>query len=261
MNELNSNLTPNPPNSPSADNAVDSRRVDGGQGWNWIAQGWDLFKKSPGIWIANILIFCGLYIVLQMVPIVGAIAVHVLWPVMMGGLMLGCRALERNEKLEFAHLFAGFNTNTSQLIMVGVFATIAGLLIGGIVVLVIFLAGGGTLIAAALGGTVAALLAGGAFLIMALFGILLAALLAVPLMMALWFAPALVVFRNAQAMHAMRLSFSACLENLMPFLIYSFATFVLAIVASIPAFLGWLVLLPVLVASIYTGYRDLFPET
>jgi hypothetical protein len=34
---------------------------------------------------------------------------------------------------------------------------------------------------------------------------------------------------------------------------------VLAVVASVPAFLGWLVLGPVLFASLYASYKDLFP--
>jgi hypothetical protein len=34
--------------------------------------------------------------------------------------------------------------------------------------------------------------------------------------------------------------------------------FVLAIVASIPLALGWLVLGPMIVASVYTAYRDIY---
>jgi hypothetical protein len=34
--------------------------------------------------------------------------------------------------------------------------------------------------------------------------------------------------------------------------------FVLAIVASIPLGLGWLLLGPVIIASVYTSYRDIF---
>ena len=37
--------------------------------------------------------------------------------------------------------------------------------------------------------------------------------------------------------------------------------FVLAIVASIPLLLGWLVLIPVMMASMYAGYRDMFLRT
>ena len=82
--------------------------------------------------------------------------------------------------------------------------------------------------------------------------------LAIPIYMALWFAPALVVFHHLTPVEAMKTSFAACLKNIVPFLLYSVILLLLAMVASIPFGLGWLVLLPVIVASIYTAYRDIF---
>jgi uncharacterized membrane protein len=172
--------------------------------------------------------------------------------------MLGCRALDRGETFEVAHLFAGFKTNTSQLVMVGVFYAIGILVIVGIVVLVVAVAGGGVLLSAAVGGKALAMLAGGAFIVLALFAVLLASLLVIPLLMATWFAPPLVVFGNLAALDAMKSSFSACLKNFASFLVYGLIGIVLAVAASIPLMLGWLVLAPVLIASVYTGYRDIY---
>ena len=84
--------------------------------------------------------------------------------------------------------------------------------------------------------------------------------LVVPVYMALWFAPALVVLQGHTPAHAMTESFRGCLKNLVPFLLYSVILFVLMIVATIPLLLGWLVLVPVLVASIYAAYQDIFLE-
>ena len=44
-------------------------------------------------------------------------------------------------------------------------------------------------------------------------------------------------------------------------LIYGLFLMVLAIVATIPIGLGWLILLPVLMASSYTAYRDIYIQT
>jgi uncharacterized membrane protein len=92
--------------------------------------------------------------------------------------------------------------------------------------------------------------------------ILLAALimlaLALPLYMAVWFAPALVVFHSLGAIDAMKASFFGCLKNIVPFLIYGIVGLLLGIVASIPFGLGWLVLGPVTIASAYVGYRDIY---
>ncbi len=82
--------------------------------------------------------------------------------------------------------------------------------------------------------------------------------LAVPLYMALWFAPSLIVFNNAKPVDAMKASFFACLKNIVPFLLYGVIMLVLCFIAAIPFGLGFLVLGPVAIASIYASYRDVF---
>jgi uncharacterized membrane protein len=56
----------------------------------------------------------------------------------------------------------------------------------------------------------------------------------------------------------MKESFTGCLKNIVPFLVYGIVAMVLGILASIPMALGWLVLGPVLAASMYTAYRDIY---
>jgi len=76
--------------------------------------------------------------------------------------------------------------------------------------------------------------------------------------MAFWFAPILIAVHNLPPVDAMKASFVACLKNVLPFLVYGVIGMALAVVAAIPFFLGLIVLVPVLVASIYTSYRDIF---
>jgi uncharacterized membrane protein len=90
-----------------------------------------------------------------------------------------------------------------------------------------------------------------------LFVLVVMALL-VPLVMAIWFAPALVVFHDVAPIEAMKQSFRACLKNVVPFLIYGIIVLGLGIVATIPFGLGWLVLGPTLIGSTYYSYRDIF---
>jgi len=82
--------------------------------------------------------------------------------------------------------------------------------------------------------------------------------LMLPLIMALWFAPALVVFHDVQPMAAMKSSFQGCLRNIVPFLVYGVVGFLLAIVALIPLGLGLLVYGPLIWGTMYVGYRDIF---
>jgi uncharacterized membrane protein len=60
------------------------------------------------------------------------------------------------------------------------------------------------------------------------------------------------------ALDAMKMSFAACLKNMLPFLLYGVIFFGLAIVATVPLLLGWLALGPVISITVYTAYRDIF---
>ena len=48
------------------------------------------------------------------------------------------------------------------------------------------------------------------------------------------------------------------ISRVLPFLLYSIIMLVASIIATLPLMLGWLVLGPILVASIYTAYRDIY---
>jgi len=78
------------------------------------------------------------------------------------------------------------------------------------------------------------------------------------LVMAMQFATALVLFNNAAPVDALKSSLQACLRNILPLSVYGAIMLLFALVASLPMMLGWLVLLPLMIASTYAAYRDLF---
>jgi uncharacterized membrane protein len=224
-------------------------------GWQWIVDGFALFRLSPVIWIALFFVYLLIGMVMSIIPVVGPILLNLLAPVFMAGFMLGCRDLENGEELELNHLFAGFKRNTSQLITVG------GLYLAGVIVIVgiVFTMTGGAGISAMSAGhmfgeDVAATAAGSGFLLAALVGLA----VLVPLMMAYWFSPTLVVFHDMKAADAMRLSFAACWRNIWPFTVYSLISMVLMLIAAIPLGLGLLVMIPTMTASLYVSYKDIF---
>jgi uncharacterized membrane protein len=256
--------TPNPyaaPKAPVADatpglegNFIPGGRVVApGRGWSWIAEGWDLFKCQPAMWIALVVIAALIFIAMAFIPVLGSLAAVVLAPVFAGGLVIGCRALDQGGELEIAHLFAGFRERFATLVSVGVIYLVATVVIALVVGLVTG-AGMWTLFG---GGTADAVSVGAAGLTVLLAFLVMFALM-LPVFMAIWFAPPLVVFHDQGAAEAMKASFFACLRNIIPFLIYGVVLFVLAILASIPFGLGWLILGPVMAASLYTAYRDIF---
>jgi uncharacterized membrane protein len=225
--------------------------VAAGNGWEWIAEGFALFKQQPGVWIGMTIAWLVFVVVLSRIPVIGNLLMYVLGPIIAGGVMLGCRALAKGEGLRFSHLFAGFSQNTGTLVTVGVVMLVGFIAIFAIIALLF----GAGIVMAFLGRSSAA---GG--LSLATMGIawLLLMGFSIPITMAYWFAPALVVFRNMAAVDALKMSFSACLKNIVPFLVYGVIGFVLLIVGSIPLGLGLLVVGPTLVASIYTSYQDIF---
>jgi hypothetical protein len=232
---------------------MNARSVAAANGWQWIKGGFDLFRQNPVIWIALFFIYLLLCMALSVVPVIGPIAVNLLAPVFMAGFMLGCQALENGEELEINHLFAGFKQNTSQLISVG------GLYLAGMIVIagVIFVTAGGAMLA--MGEPENAIQAGAdAQKLLLPLMILLALML--PLVMAYWFAPTLVVFHGYGAVDAMKLSFSACLRNILPFTVYSLICMLLLVLAAIPLGLGLVVMIPTMTASLYVSYKDIFSE-
>ncbi len=79
------------------------------------------------------------------------------------------------------------------------------------------------------------------------------------LMMALQFAPMLIIFNDMAPVPAMKASLRAFLRNMLPLSLYAVLLLPFAFIASLPLMLGWLVLLPVIITSLYAIYRDLFP--
>ena len=229
------------------------RAVEAGQGWAWITGGFEMFKKQPGIWIGLVLVLFVILIVLAMIPLLGALAMFLLMPVFGGGLMLACQAQQRGGAPEIGHLFAGFKTQTGNLLVLGAIA-----LGGWIVVMipVLLIVGVGAFFGAAQGDVAGAATVGGSFLI----AWLLAMALSILLYMALWFAPALLVLRGVAPVDAIRRSFFGCLKNIVPFLIYGIVWMGLSIASVITFGLAWLVLGPVMVASIYVAYRDIYGD-
>jgi len=247
--------------------------VPAGHGWTWIASGWELFKRQPGIWVAIAIIAIVIFIAYYFMRAFGNILGILLTPVFTAGVVIGAKALDEGRKLEIAHLFAGFTNRFGALIAVGAIylalllaIVVVSALVTGVSVWVM-LSASPDLTSATLSAMLSILLAW-----------LIALALMVPVVMAVWFAPPLVVFNELGALDALEASFLGCLKNIVPFLIYGLILFGFAILASIPLCLGWLVLAPVgfatlaliplglgwlvlapvIGASIYTSYRDIY---
>ncbi|HZR36636.1 MAG TPA: BPSS1780 family membrane protein [Nevskia sp.] len=231
------------------------RRLPTARGWDWLAQGFALFGRASGTWILITLIYIVGVVLLMLIP--GASLLYSLFSyVFTGGLMLGCASLAAGQGLRLEHLFAGFKApHLGNLVLLGaLYMGLTFLLV--FVMLILFFAVFGLSfhdVQQAQHPSPELLLR---------FALVLVLMLAVmiPLMMGVWLAPALIVLNGIGPVQAFRLSFRACWINFLPLLWYGLIALVLAFIAALPLFLGFLVLVPVLAGSVFSAYRDIFPQ-
>lgn len=226
------------------------RQVPVGNAWAWIVSGFSLFKANPAMWIILLVIYLAIMIPLSLLPVVGSVVSTLLAPVFAAGMMRGCQAMGLNQDLEINHLFEGFKHNTAQLIAVGGIYMVCMLIVAVFVVLALDKDAVELLVK---GKDLSPEQANGMML-----PILMAMLFVTPVLMAYWFAPVLAGLHNLSAVEAMKLSFAACLKNMIPFLLYGLIFMVLLVIAIIPFGLGLVVAVPVMMTSLYTSYADIF---
>ena len=233
---------------------MEVHQVKAKQGLQWIMSGFYLFRMAPAAWILLTFTLLLIAMSLALVPLLGQFVFTLISPVFLAGLMLGCRNLEKGEKFDLSCLFIAFKTNSAPLITIGGIYLIGQVLIVGVVMLI-----GGTVM-------VDMLLYGKRVDESELMGVmssvmtasLIAISLSVPLIMAAWFSPLLVIFHNVPPIQAMKKSFFACLRNFIPFQLYGVIIIILAIIAIVPYGLGLFILTPTIFASIYVSYKDIF---
>ena len=175
-------------NSAPADGALTLR-----DGWQWLGTGFARYRRNPVLlmfWVMSYWTSLGL---LGLVPVAGDILVAALAPVLMIGVLAGCRALDQETMPPFTVLFSGFGTRLQPLMGLGVLHFLLTL---GVLTLTA-LADGGVLLQYMARGTLGAPeMAMPDAAQWSLLGLLLALLVYVPVMLAFAYAPLLVAWRG-----------------------------------------------------------------
>lgn len=228
------------------------RACAAGRGSGWLGEGFNYFKSHVGTWILICVVGFVIMMALNLVPILNIFA-GILAPVWSAGLMIGCKAIHDGQDLRVGHLFAGFSNKFGSLIGVGAIVFVVGLLIGLAVL------GSTYMSLLGIGGTPEQTVAQLGFQTFALKLLIILAVL-LPVYMAIWFAPALIVLGNKSVVESLTLSFKGCLRNIVPFLIYGVLGMLLIIAGSIPLMLGLLVVVPMLIASVFISYKEIFVD-
>ena len=231
-----------------------ARIVPASRGAGWLLDGWQMFRAAPLGWLALSFVYLFGTQVVALVPVLGVVVVLVAVPGLSVGLMGAARAASRGGVVGVEMLFDGFRAGWREQLILGVVYLACSLAV--------------FLLAAPSGALEPADLPGAAALL---------ALVYTPVMMAFWFSPALAAWHSVAPAKALFFSFVACLVNWRAFLAYGavlafvvigvpLALLSLPVVAFgapseklAPALLVLLaLLLPVLFASFYASYRDVF---
>jgi hypothetical protein len=253
------------------------------RGTAWLKDSYALFRRARLAWIMLLFTYYGVLVFADFVPFIGGLFALILKPVFAVGFLAAAWTQERGGRVEVRALFRGFRSNVWALVALGV----------------VFVAG----MTAAIAAT-AAIDGGKLFDVVAnptpqdldqdaaakrlsdtlsdpqvQLGMLFAALCAIPTLLALWWAPALVVFQDASAPTALLASLRAALTNWKPIVRYGLAVFFfggvlpalvgtvlsVAVPAPIGRALALAVMLPYafcFVATLhicdYVSYRDVF---
>lgn len=242
------------------------------QGFRWLADGFAIFRRSPALLVFLVFAYWTLMALLNSVPLLGPALATMLLPLFSVGLMNACRDLDREQKVGPLTLFSGFRQQARTLFVLGacyLAATATILAISSLaddgILLRWMLAGEAPSEETLVGGEIAA-------------AAQIALVLMLPLLMAYWYAPALVAWQGLTAGKALFFSFVACLRNWRAFIGYGAATLLFGAIvpgvvlgllaaflpqnlASITKMLSLpflLIFAPTLFASFYASYRDVF---
>ncbi len=250
-------------------------------GWTWVKDGFALFRKNPALWL---MLVCGYWLLMvtanlaiSLVPVAGSwlalLLTSILIPPFSVSFMVACRTLEQGGKAEFSLLFSGFRDNLPALIVLGgIYLACTLLVLGGSA-----FADGGLLARWMLFGErpPQEAFADGRMVL----GLLVAMLLYTPVMMAFWFGPTLAAWARMSGPQSLFYSFFATLRNWRAFTVYSIvlaliggflpmAILIIVVIAAqsvaVLAMMKFImfplimVLVPVVFASFYASYRDIF---
>ena len=232
------------------------RKVAASQGFQWVVAGFRLYRKNPLLLSAAFGVLFGVVMALGLIPGVGGSLSDLASPLMVAGFMAAYRAVDEGRELELPHFLAGVRGPLIPLMTVGAVQLLGALVIGQIMLAMGF--DPQAVMDAAKGGK-ASPAEMQAMMNQALPAVLVGMALFTPLIMATWFAPALILFGGARPPTALGVSLKAVARNWAAMLTNSLALGLLLFIAAlVPMLLGLLVAMPVLFGSLYASYQAIF---
>ncbi|WP_146014123.1 BPSS1780 family membrane protein [Trinickia dabaoshanensis] len=222
---------------------------------DWLEAGWRAARTQPLLWLGTFLACAAFALACKQMPLLRPTIVLIA-PLLVGALMIAQERVRIERPARLGDIVATLSQHYYPLLAIGL-ASAALIVIGYVLsafvvdasVLKSFVTSGAHHVTISYGGpglrgTIATLVA------LPIFAVALAAA---------WFAPALVVLRGASPLDAMAASLHGTIRNWRTTLIYVVAVADAVLLAhQVPLIASALVLAPVMLLTIYGGYREVF---
>jgi len=232
---------------------MESRQLDLRSGLAWYACGWRLFKPCPGLWLVPGICLLAVAIVFSLIPRVGGFAFTVVAPLLAAGFYHGAGEVKRGAPLRIAALCRGVTDAQARAPLLGLGVMFLGLTVAAAGLTTLIAGAGAASLVTGDGAAVAGNLTKPTPSVA-----LAAVLLQLLIVMGMFFAVPLTAFEGVGPVRAVITSFRAAMKNILPFLLFLIIYIMLLFIASIPFFLGWIVLIPVVFCSVYCAYQGVF---
>lgn len=265
--------SPSPYNTPTSQvlpetNEIQPIKRPSGHGIAWCTSGVKLFSQQWGLFIAIGFTFVILSIVSQFIPFIGWIISSLLTILLWAGFMYCCDNLEKHGQFSFNQFFVGFNQQTGPLLLLAAVYLVAIMLIFMIAGMFLIFTVGMDFIFGLQSSSGMPAVSDERLLLLGVTALLIVMALMIPVLMAIWFAPTLIVLDQKPFWDAIKLSFLGCLRNMLPFLVYGLVLLVIGVVIMLPLLVSWYWLIavfflyilfnPIIFCTIYTSYKDIF---
>lgn len=216
-----------------------------------MREAWQIFIARPLLWLVVAIIYVILLSVSVFLPIVNLLfgLINLFF---VAGVAYIAYQIDVGEETSIGDLFIAFQQNAGQQVVLFLLSVVGVVLLMIPMALMMFFAA----MSGMASGDNPNILMSSASLGFWLLS-LLAMMFFIPLVMAIWLAPILILFHELSAWTAMKLSFKACLRNILPMFVLGVVLMICGVIALIPFGLGYLVMLPVSLIVTYVAYKDI----
>ncbi|OSS41871.1 putative transmembrane protein [Desulfurella amilsii] len=210
--------------------------------FSWLSQGFELFKQAGFIFVFQTLfIFLTIVVSYLMKIFVLSVFLYVIQLLLTAGVFISFDNVKKSKKITFDNLFDGFSNNLSNLITLSIIFLLCSLVVSYFLVQFVNINDVATSFKHIDSKNYAPI----SFIMLVDIVVNFVLMLAIPF----------VAIQKLNVFKAIKESIIVCVKNLIPLIFLLIIYFVLAILATF-SIIGWLVLFPVLIGSIYTIFKE-----